>query len=199
MNIWELDKLFLFIMFVVPGFIALKAYELFFPNVSKDSSKQIIDAVTYSCINYALMFFFIQAVESGGYRASNPTLYSIFYFFLLFISPICLVLIWKKVRSSSWAQDNAPHPTEKPWDFVFSQRNSYWVKVTMKNGDLIGGWYSINSFASSAPAPEQIYLEQTWVLDGNGDFERVKNNTAGVIILSSEISHIELRRNGEQQ
>ena len=51
-----------------------------------------------------------------------------------------------------------------------------------------------NSFASSAPAEEQIYLEETWVLNEKGGFERKKNTTAGVIILASEISHIELRR-----
>ena len=86
-----------------------------------------------------------------------------------------------------------PHPTLKPWDFVFAQQKPYWIKVTLKNGTTIAGLYADKSFASSTPAQEQIYLEQTWVLNANGGFERAKNDTAGVIILSNEISHIELR------
>ncbi|EPN9988960.1 DUF6338 family protein, partial [Vibrio cholerae] len=49
------------------------------------------------------------------------------------------------------------------------------------------------SFASSSPAEEQLYLEQTWKLGDDGSFERAINQTAGVIILTSEISHIEFR------
>jgi hypothetical protein len=103
------------------------------------------------------------------------------------------VLIWKYLRTREFFQRNAPHPTEKPWDYVFSQRNPYWVKITLKDGTTIAGRYADKSFASSAPAKEQIYLEETWILNDKGGFERVKNDSAGVIILSSEISHIELR------
>jgi len=184
-------------MFVVPGFISLKAYELFVPGQVKDSSKQIIDAITYSCINYALLFFIIQKIEKSGYITTHPNSYLLFYFFVLFVSPIILVVVWRWLRSTDFAQQNVPHPTEKPWDYVFSQRKSYWVKVVKNDGTVIGGKFSENSFASSAPALEQIYLEESWVINDNGGFERVKNTSAGVIILSSEISHIELRNYGE--
>lgn len=194
MNIWELDKLYLFILFVVPGFIALKTYELCFPNIQKDSSKQLIDAVTYSCVNYAFMFIFIRWVEMSEMQTQSPNLYVLFYFFVIFISPILLVLSWRNVRSTNLVQSKAPHPTGKPWDYVFSQREPYWVKVTLKDGQILGGLYSSKSFASSNPEPEQIYLEQTWVLDKDGAFERAKNDTAGILILSAEISHVELRK-----
>ena len=46
MNIWQLDSLVIFIAFVIPGFISLKVFELFYSNQVKDSSKQIVDAVT---------------------------------------------------------------------------------------------------------------------------------------------------------
>lgn len=101
------------------------------------------------------------------------------------------------MRSTDFAQKNAPHPTGKPWDYVFSQRKPYWIKIVKTDGTIIGGKYSEKSFASSSPAPEQIYLEESWIVNDNGGFERVKNNSAGVIILSSDISHIELRKYGD--
>jgi len=192
LNIWEIDKLFLFIAFVIPGFISIKLFELLFPAQVKDSSKQFIDAIAYSCINYALLLLPIYWIESEDVYKSHPNLYVTFYVLVLFVAPIIWTVIWKKLRESSKFQKNAPHPTQSPWDYVFSQRKSYWVIVTLKDGVQIAGLYSSNSFASSAPSPEQIYLEQSWKLNDSEGFEREHNQTDGVIIISSEISHIEL-------
>lgn len=193
MDIWDIDKLFLFIAFVVPGFISIKAYQLFFPGEKHKSSEQIVDAVAYSSINYAILFWAIILVEGSKLRENCPGWYFIFYTFVFLIAPIIWVALWSKIRKTEFFQKNAPHPTPKAWDFVFSQRKQYWVKVILKNGEMIGGLFSTKSFASSAPAEEQIYLEQTWVLNKEGGFERMKNDSAGVMVLSSEISHIEFR------
>lgn len=192
MKVWEVDKLFLFIAFVIPGFISIKVYELLFPTQQKDSSKQLIDAITYSCINYSLLLWPILEVESSSLSQAHPSMYRIFYVMVMFVFPIIWVLIWKWVRTRSIFQKNAPHPTEKPWDYVFAKRKWFWVIVTLKEGDKIAGKYASASFASSAPAPEQIYLEECWVLNEDEGFERSRTNSAGIIILSDEISTIEL-------
>ncbi|PHS44337.1 hypothetical protein E5672_02030 [Alteromonas portus] len=191
MSIWDTDKLLLFIGFVVPGFLSIKVYQLIFPGTERPASSMLVDAIAYSCINYSILFapiyFFSKSeVSSLGYTA-------LFYFCVLFLFPVIWPLIWKYIRTRDFFQKNAPHPTSKPWDWVFEQRESYWVKVILKDGTIIGGLYSNKSFSSSAPSPEQIYLEETWLLDEDGAFIRRKNRTKGVIILSSEISHIELR------
>jgi len=192
LNIWEVDKIILFIAFVIPGFISIKVYELLTPSQAIDSSKQLIDAITYSSINYAILFIPILAIESNAIYQNYPKLYTAFYAFVLFVFPILWVILWKAVRHLEVFQRNAPHPTKKPWDFVFSQRKWYWVLVTLKNGDKVAGKYADKSFSSSAPAMEQIYLEETWVLNEDGGFERPRNNSAGVIIVTDEISTVEL-------
>lgn len=192
MNIWEADKFILFFSFVIPGFISIKAYDLFFPSESKDSSKQIIDAVTYSSINYALLFAPILWVENTHAKENCTILYYLFYVFVLFIAPIIWVWIWKKIRETQHFQKNIPHPTQKPWDYVFGQKKPYWVIAKLKDGTEIAGRYGTNSFASSAPAEEQIYLEETWFLNEEKGFDRSKNQTAGIILLSSELISVEL-------
>lgn len=194
MNIWEVDKLQMFIMFVIPGFITLKTYELLYPSQLKDSSKQLIDAVTYSCVNYALLYWPIMKVESSELKSINPGVYTAFYMFVLLFSPIIIAFLWKLLRESKRFQKNLHHPTQKPWDYFFAKKKCCWVKVILKNGDIIGGYYGTESFASSSPAEEQIYLEQKWILSENGGFERQVNGTIGVIIMNSEISHIEFRK-----
>jgi len=69
----------------------------------------------------------------------------------------------------------------------------------MKDGSVLGGYYGENSFTSNAPAPEQIYLEETWIMNDEGGFVRRKNDTAGIIILSDEISYLELRNDEGDQ
>ena len=191
MDIWEQDKLLLFIAFVIPGFISLKAYELFFPSQQADSSKQIVEAVTYSCINYALLFWAIVYVEAHKIRQESEFLYFIFYVFVLFIAPILWAWIWNRIRLSNAFQKNAPHPVEKPWDYVFRQRIPYWVIVTLKDGKKIAGSYDSKSFSSSAPAIDQIYLEETWVLNADGGFERPREETSGILIVSNEMVSVE--------
>ena len=71
------------------------------------------------------------------------------------------------------------------------------MKIVLKDGTTIAGRYGQNSFASSAPAEEQVYLEESWMLNEKGGFMRKKNNTAGVMVISKEIAYIEFRNDGE--
>lgn len=192
MNIWEIDKLVLFIAFVIPGFISIKIYALLYPGAQQDSTKQLIDALAYSSLNYAILLWPIRLIEQSTIIINHPVWYSLFYFFVLFIAPIGWVVLWKCVRTSKRIQNIAPHPTQKPWDFVFSKRKPFWVKVTLKDGVKIAGKYAGESFASSSPASEQLYLEESWVLNDKGGFKRPKKRTAGVIVMANDISFIEL-------
>lgn len=193
MDIWETSKLFLFIAFAVPGFISLKSYEILCPSSIKSSSDRLIDAVAYSCINYAILFLPIRWVESSGAFDRCPAGYYIFYLFVFVFAPYLWALMWKKIRASEFFQRNAPHPVEKPWDYLFGQRKCYWVKVTLTDGTVIAGRYGTKSFASSTPADEQVYLEEKWILGSEGEFLRKVDRTTGIIILSKNISHLELR------
>jgi len=192
MDIWDADKLLLFVGFVIPGFVSLKTYELLFPSTPKDSSKQLVDAVAYSCVNYALLFWPIYEVEAHNIRTNWPRFYLAFYAFVLFIAPISWVYLLKRLRSSRFFQQALPHPTSKPWDYVFGQRREYWIVVTLKDGTRIAGKYGSSSFASSAPSTEQLYLEETWVLNDDDGFERPRTDTAGIIILASDVNTVEL-------
>jgi hypothetical protein len=196
-NIWDENKLLLFIAFVLPGFIAMKAYALLSRTKQSDTSKQIVDAIAYSCLNYALLFVPISLIERSELLESTPIVYFMFYSFVFFGFPIITVLSWWKIRGTNLLQKFLPHPVDKPWDFVFGKRQTSWVIVTLKNGEKVAGMFGLNSFASSAPAEEQIYLEEQWLLNESGGFERAVKQTSGIIILSSEILTVEFMHSGE--
>jgi len=192
MDIWEVDKLVLFIAFVVPGFISLKTYALLQPTQVKDTSQQLIDAVAYSSINYALLIGPIYAMEQLDLKTSHPVWYVLFYVAVLLVAPIGWAWAFLWLRKTQLLQRSIVHPTGKPWDFVFNKRIRYWVVATLSDGRKIGGYYGPESFASSNPEPEQIYLQQTWVLNEGCGFERQRENSAGILILAKEIISLEL-------
>ena len=188
LNIWEVDKFFLFFIFVIPGFVAIKAYGLFNPVSSMDSSKKIIESIIYSSINYAIIgypFLFIISYTN------NIVLIFITSIFSLFIFPIIIAFLFTKVRKLDFFLNNAPHPTPKAWDFIFKKRQTFWVIVELNDGSKIGGLYGSNSFTSNYPESEQIYLEEKWVLDGNDGFDRIREGSSGVLIVTSQIKTIE--------
>ncbi|WP_116818231.1 DUF6338 family protein [Pseudomonas syringae] len=191
MDIWAADKLVLFIAFVIPGFLSIKFYQLIFPGTIRNASDQLVDAIAYSCINYALLFWAVVYVEDHGLRGVHPALYYLFYVFVLFVSPFLLVLIWKWLRTHERFKGSAPHPTAKPWDYVFKQAKPYWIVVYLKNGKMVGGKYSGQSFASSYPVEEQIFLEEAWLVKADGILDRPITGSAGVLVMASEISYLE--------
>lgn len=191
-SIWDSKKLLLFIVFVIPGFVTLKVYELLVPGETKESSKQLIDAVAFSCINYAILAAPIYLVETHALRDAHPFWYAAFYLFVLLVSPIAWPFLWVRFRNTRSAQRILRHPIGKPWDFVFEQGKSYWVIVSLKGGDKIAGLYGNSSFASSAPNREQIYLEEAWHMNEDGGFDRARDETAGIIVLTKEIDTVEL-------
>ncbi|ENZ8547947.1 DUF6338 family protein [Klebsiella aerogenes] len=194
MDIWDKSKIIIFLLFVIPGFISMKVYSVLRPNAIFDTSKAIIEIVSYSCMNYAIWFFPIYCIESSEFYLTHPVLYFLIYLSILFISPILLTIFFSWMRTWNWLRTFMPHPTGKAWDYFFGLRVPCWVIVTLKDGKKIAGKYGANSFASSAPEPEQIYLEEHWVLSNDGGLERPRVSTLGILILSKDIEHLEFFR-----
>ncbi|MGM3162603.1 DUF6338 family protein [Dickeya undicola] len=191
MELLDYSKLMIFILFVIPGFISLKIYEILQPSVKKESSKLIIDAVAYSCINYAAWGIPLYYMIATKIVSLNSPCFYVYLFLLLIIFPIINPITLIRIRKCNFISDRLPHPTGRPWDYFFGLKQCCWVIVTMKDGSQVAGAYKKNAFASSSPEPEQIYLSEHWVLNSDGGFERPRNNTLGIIILSSEIKTLE--------
>jgi len=191
MDIWALDKLVLFIFFVIPGFITLKAYGLLAATGHRESSQQLIDAVAYSCIDYAILAFPISILETSNLRAEAPYWYFGIWASFLLVIPVALAFAFWKLRSTDLFQKVLPHPVGRPWDFFFAQRRQLWAVVTLKDGRKVGGLFGSKSFASSHPYSHELYLEDAWLVNADDGLERVRSRTAGVLIAGSDISTIE--------
>ena len=191
MDIWSADKLALVIAFAIPGFITLKFYGLLSSSGTRNTSQQVLDAIAYSCINYAVLAFPIFSLEEADIRSSDPYTYFTLWAAFLLLVPIGTACAFLKLRETKFARGNLPHPIGKPWDYFFRQCKGCWVLVTLKDGRRIGGLYWTKSFSSDHPHAPELYLEDAWHLDADGWFESRKDATMGILVAESEISTVE--------
>ncbi len=191
MDIWQIDKLVLFLVFFIPGFISIKVYDLLIPGERRDFSKSLLEAIGYSSLNFAALSWLIISIHSGNFDVDHKVWYLISLFLIMFVVPVLWPIIFLKFTSWGPLAKYIVHPIQKPWDYIFNKRESSWVIVHLKDGRKIGGKYHINSFSSSYPSEEQIYLEEVWKLDEKNKFIEPIERSKGIIVLGKEILAVE--------
>jgi len=76
MDLWNADKLTLFIVFFLPGFISMKVYDLLVPGEPRDFTKSMFEAISYSALNFAALFWLIATIRTGDFYHRHFVLYS---------------------------------------------------------------------------------------------------------------------------
>ena len=190
----NLDQLWKLVFFGVPGFVALKTYELLVPG--RKTSAQALDVVTYGMLNLLVAWpiFLLerslgQGVSGIAYTASAIGLTAL----AVVVSPAALAVAVYKLRMAPWLQKWTLHPLSSAWDFIFQQRREWFLILHLKDGKMVGARFGANSFASDAfntgEGGPDIYVEETWLLDKNGKF--IEKKLASMLIKMSECREIE--------
>ncbi|WP_034486860.1 DUF6338 family protein [Actinomadura oligospora] len=84
--------------------------------------------------------------------------------------------------------------TPTAWDQMFRKQGSCFVRVRMKDGSWAGGWYGKDSYATSYPHPQELYLESAWMMDGEGAFLRRVDGSGGLFVRSADTDYLEIVR-----
>jgi hypothetical protein len=184
------EKVVLFLLLFLPGFISMKVYEMFTPWGKIDFTKKWMEAVVYSSLNFIALSWFIVFVQTC--TCLSKTLYFIDLILIGVIFPALWgYLYFRLSRTETFAKYiKSPYPTS--WDYFFNKKEYCWVILHLKNGEKIGGKFYEKSYASAHPDKEQIYLEEVWELDKDTDeFIGPFIGTKGMLISNDEISYIE--------
>jgi hypothetical protein len=92
-DLFTANKLILFLLFFVPGFISIKIYDLLVPGVRRDFSKSAYDAISYSAINYALWSWLIVVMIMYNAYTDHFPWFVAGTIVILVISPIVLPIV----------------------------------------------------------------------------------------------------------
>ncbi|MBL7198122.1 MAG: hypothetical protein ISS47_08480 [Candidatus Omnitrophica bacterium] len=176
-----IQSLLIVILFIMPGFIISKVISLLVPFLEKEKSEGglILQALTFSCINYALFFWLILLL----YEQKN--LWWLLSIIVLILAPILIGYIASKIIKKTFLNVTL---TASAWDYYFSGEEPAWILITLKDGTRIGGFFSKNSFVSTGGC--DIYIEEVWKIE-QGKFVSKIENTDGCIVKNEEIKYIE--------
>jgi hypothetical protein len=189
MDIFNADKLLLFFMFFVPGFISTKIWSLIMPSDYRKISDYLLEVLSYGCINFAIWFYPAYLITKN-----NNFCWWVYLFWLivLFISPILWPIIIRTILMLNLLKGKIMHPIAKPWDYFFGTGEACYILIHLKSGKLIAGLYGSNSFASSFPSAEELYLEEVWKINEEGEFQDKIDGTSGIWISKESFDYIEI-------
>ncbi len=193
MDVLNPEKLIFFLYFFIPGFIALKFYRLLFAGERIDFSKSVYEAIGISCINLVICIYPLLKLDYFNIALSNPWKFYLITILFISIIPIVLTILLYWIIKRSYVRKWIVSPEKIPWDWHFSQGDSYWVIVTLKDGKKIGGKFDKKSKASTSPKPKEIYIEELWNLDKEDNFLNPIKRSKGIIILENNIVTIEFK------
>ncbi len=83
------------------------------------------------------------------------------------------------------------------WDHFFTQREPCWVLFHLRSGQLLAGYFGPRSFAGSSAHHRDIYIEQVWATDDDGQFVWQLPDTAGALVSLDECTVVQFFRTKE--
>ena len=91
-DLLDIDRLTLFLFLVVPGFIAVKVYDLLVPAGRRNFGDALVDVISYSVLNLALFGWILLLL-----RDLFPRGYLLALYVVLFVSPGVLAYTTERV------------------------------------------------------------------------------------------------------
>ncbi len=190
------ETLIYFLFFVVPGFLTVRIYELLVPTGVRPFGESLVDLISYS-----LLIVLIWSVPYLGLVSNrqifNPSwLYYIVLFVLILlvvvVSPMGVAYGYYKLRTSDLLLQKVRHPSPTAWDYFFEQDQPSYVRFHMQSGETFGAYFGVDSFATSFPNMQQIYVQELYELEEDGTIsDDPVQGSKGAIINMEDCEFIE--------
>lgn len=168
------DSFFYFVLLVVPGFIAFRVFSAFVATrASSDDKHFLVSAAALGAcmlaVTLPLWLWLYGEMGPTSRGVALATLLSIFAWPLLAGGSAGLLIRskWFLKVLQHW-RVRAPHASA--WDHFFSRAEACFVRVTMDDGAMVGGYWLRDGFASSGAGTRDLYLDEQWLLDPSGAF-----------------------------
>lgn len=182
----------LVLLFLVPGFIAMKVYGLLVPARERHWGAATIEVFSYGSLNLGLWWWLVMLVQRVEFSSRQPLVFALGTIWILVVFPVLLAILAWRLRRTRFARRWITHPLPTAWDFFFASRQPCWILFHLKNGKRFGGFFGEDSFASSFPAAPDLYVQDLWRVDEFGRFrERVPGNL-GMIVRYDDCHHMQL-------
>lgn len=174
---------------VLPGALYTWSFEREVGNWGVSLSDRVFRFVGFSALFHAVFFYpehyiwanyFHKETASGGYQ--NLLAEGVDLPWWLFLAPLGYVLIPMLIgyltargafRGQRWTRFLVgPNPQPRAWDKLFWAGPSFLVRLRLKNEAWVGGLFGAESYAAGYPEPQDLLLETTYRMEGDGSFSQ---------------------------
>lgn len=187
LELLDFERIDEIIVLITPGFVSLKVWTLINPTARLQLSNYVLDIVVYSALNFGALSWIL--VVTGDSSLSKRIVAGLVVFV---VAPTVWPLLLRAILNSRRLQGRIVNPIPLAWDHVFGKGDPCFVLVHLKDGNLIGGLYAGDAFASSYPEVQEIYLSEVWRIDEKGRFQTKIEATRGVLLNRDVIEYLEL-------
>lgn len=198
----SIEGLLIVALVLVPGFIFTLILMRTIAYIQTSEVRFLLTIITLGIVTHALPFLWtvriIEYHSQGALLDHSPEVFA-WGLVTMFAVPTALGIFagWLSGRSSvdtllerigfSYI-DRLP----SAWDYVILKQRGFYVKIHLKDDrGVIGGVYSQDSFASTEPLHQDMFIEQVWQLNEDGNFVRPVYNTRGSWISKQAMDYIE--------
>lgn len=192
--------------FVLPGFVALRYSERTYVTKGETAPfERLLNALYFSFLTYVVIFAVALALGltasdvseyySGARRLRDYVVVAL----AALLVPFAIAegtRRWNRsaVRAAvlDRAKISAAHATPSGWEHFFLQGRVAFVRVTLQDKRVVGGYFGNKSFAGYTADVPDLFLEQRWVLDPTTDwFVSPAPGSVGLYVRANEIVSVE--------
>ncbi len=191
----EVEYLPLILLFVVPGLVTLFVRSKFIAGRTPSAKENLLIFVVLCLVYYSFTIFLIQPALS----VREPWIArALIWIALVLVGPAVFGFVLGVAAQKEWGTWCANklgvavvHVIPAAWDWRFSTipRNTF-VMVTLTSGERVAGYFGVNSFASSDVGERDLYIEEEYTVEADGNWEP-RPEKVGVLISAREIRYIE--------
>jgi hypothetical protein len=199
------------VVFVLPGFVALRYAEQTYRTKAEDSAlERVLSALYFSLLSYliigggALALFNVNERDVTGLWGGEKS----FETYLVLASSALIVPLaiaelarrWSGSRLRNWVLVRAgispAHKTPSGWEHFFLQGRWAYVRATLRDGRVVAGFFGPGSFAGYTAETPDLYLEQRFQLDDVDWFDQPAEGSLGLYIRADDIVSVEFYEAG---
>lgn len=186
------------LLFLIPGLIATWVMERLVGRATPTGTERLLRAVAWSVLVYVVSSPWLLPLVRQVIRHEDVSAVRLVASVtaVVFLTPILVGLAVAWLRRRQLLRRLLRRMTTIPaapaaWEFLFAQRRTDFIRLRLRDGTLVGGLYSDDSFASFYPEPRDLFLEEAWRLGTDGSFVKPVPNSHGILVPHDAMAVVE--------
>ncbi len=189
----KIEYLLAFAFFVLPGAISLYFFDLLVAHKDRLLKERVLEAICFSLLNFVICFWPIQFLFRNGFVDATPLWAWLVALATLVVAPAIWPFVAHRVLRFAERKKLISPQSRTAWDDFFdSHPEGVWVQAFLTDGNVVGGVFGQESFASSYPEPGHIYIQELWEIDPQGHFVKPEIGDPGILLRPADYRYVKV-------